>query len=401
MPEFISPGVYVEEVSFRPKSIEGVATSVAGFIGPSVAGPIRGPATLVTSIAEFEAVFGPSRDLHFSGEDHPTTNDLALGVRAYFANGGKRAFIVRVHQPGDAQDGARPDALAYRGHVEGERATGLRTMESVEDVSIIVAPSIARDVRGNGESRRAVQNELIAHCERMRDRFVILDGGAGQDAREIVAERDGLDSSRASLYYPWVRVRTEDGRERLTPASGFVAGVYARVTHERSVYRSPANEIVQLAIGPERRVTKSEMDALNAEGINVIRAFEGRGLRLWGARTLARDSEWKYVSVRRAMTYLECSIDRGTRWAVFEPNGEALWMRVRGVIENFLEREWRGGGLMGSKPEEAYFVRCDRTTMTPHDIDEGRLVVLVGVAMLKASEFVIFRVGQWTADRRA
>lgn len=401
MPEFVSPGVYVEEVSFRPKSIEGVATSVAGFIGPSVAGPTRGPARLVTSIAEFEAEFGPSRDLHFSGEGGPTPNDLALGVRAYFANGGKRAFVVRVHVPGDAVDGVRPDAMAYRGRVEGEHASGLLALEPVEDVSIIVAPGVARDTRGGGESRRAVHRELIAHCEKMRDRLVILDGGEGQSASEIARERDGLDSSRAAMYYPWLQVRTEDGRDRLTPASGLVAGVYARVASERSVYWSPANEIVRFASGPERRVTKSEQDALNPEGINVIRAFEGRGLRVWGARTLSRDSEWKYVSVRRAMTYLECSIDRGTRWAVFEPNGEALWMRVRGVIESFLQSEWRGGGLIGSKPEEAFFVRCDRSTMTQNDIDDGRLVVLVGVALLKPSEFVIFRVGQWTADRRA
>ena len=155
------------------------------------------------------------------------------------------------------------------------------------------------------------------------------------------------------------------------------------------------------AIGFETLINTAQQEVLNPEGINCFRYFEGRGMRLWGARTISSDPEWKYLNVRRYFAYLERSIDKGTQWAVFEPNGEQLWANVRRTIEDFLLNEWQSGALLGDKPEKAYFVRCDRSTMTQNDLDNGRLICLIGVAPLRPAEFVIFRIGQFTADRKA
>jgi phage tail sheath protein FI len=212
--------------------------------------------------------------------------------------------------------------------------------------------------------------------------------------------RGQIDTNYAALYYPWVRILDPVTRAEIAvPPSGFVSGIFARNDVTRAVYKAPANEVVTLALGFELMLNKAQQDVLNPEGVNCFRFFEGRGFRLWGARLASSDPEWKYVNLRRYFAYLEHSIDRGTQWAVFEPNGEALWANVRRTIEGFLLNEWQGGALLGDKPDKAYFVRCDRSTMTQNDLDNGRLVVLVGVAPLRPAEFVIFRIGQWTADR--
>jgi phage tail sheath protein FI len=198
-------------------------------------------------------------------------------------------------------------------------------------------------------------------------------------------------------------VRVSDpvtGGEIELPPSGFVAGIYARNDIERGVYKAPANEPLRDVAALERTLSQFEYEELGRRGINCLRAFPGGDVRLWGARTTSSDPEWKYVNIRRYLSYLEHSIDLGTQWTVFEPNGDELWEGVRSAVEVFLTTEWRRGGLQGSKPEAAFFVRCDRTTMTQADLDSGRLVCLIGVAALRPAEFVIFRIGQWTADRR-
>jgi phage tail sheath protein FI len=213
--------------------------------------------------------------------------------------------------------------------------------------------------------------------------------------------RGKIDSKHAALYYPWVRVLDPISKREIDlPPSGFVSGIYARNDINRAVYKAPANEVVTLALGFERLLNKSQQDVLNPEGVNCFRFFEGRGMRLWGARTVSSDPEWKYVNLRRYFAYLERSIDKGTQWAVFEPNGEQLWANVRRTIEDFLLNEWQTGALLGDKPDKAYFVKCDRSTMSQNDLDNGRLIVLVGVSPLRPAEFVIFRIGQWTADRK-
>jgi phage tail sheath protein FI len=189
-------------------------------------------------------------------------------------------------------------------------------------------------------------------------------------------------------------------REIALPPAGFVCGIYARNDVERGVAKTPANEVVRGAIRFESDINFAQQEVLNPAGINCLRFFPGRGYRVWGGRTVSSDPEWKYVNVRRYFNFLESSIDRGTQWAVFENNGERLWANVRDTISDFLYNEWREGSLLGGSPKEAFFVRCDRSTMTQNDLDNGRLICLIGVAVLKPAEFVIFRIGQKTADAR-
>jgi phage tail sheath protein FI len=175
-----------------------------------------------------------------------------------------------------------------------------------------------------------------------------------------------------------------------------MAGVYARVDVERGVHKAPGNEVVRGISGFAEDVTKREQDLLNPKNINAFRYFPGRGNRVWGARVLTSDSAWKYINVRRLFIYVEESIDEGTQWVVFEPNDEQLWLRVRQSVSNFLETVWRSGALMGTKADEAFFVRCDRSTMSQDDLDNGRLICLIGIAPVKPAEFVIFRIQQKT-----
>jgi uncharacterized protein len=252
-----------------------------------------------------------------------------------------------------------------------------------------------------GSHSRTIVRALIGHAERMKYCIAVLDSGDNQAISEVRAMRAELDSKHAALYYPWVRVLDPlSQREIHLPPSGFVAGIYARNDINRAVYKAPANEVVNLALGFERFLNKAQQEVLNPEGINCFRYFEGRGMRLWGARTISSDPEWKYVNIRRYFAYLERSIDKGTQWAVFEPNGEQLWANVRRTIADFLLNEWQNGALLGEKPEKAFFVKCDRSTMSQNDLDNGRLVCLIGVAPLRPAEFVIFRIGQWTADSK-
>lgn len=300
-------------------------------------------------------------------------------------------------------DGLLPGRTEYEGRADPEQdyATGLKQLEMLEDIAIVAAPGSTWQYAARVNDVNAILNLLIAHAERMRYRIAVLDAPEALKIAEIRKLKAKLDSKHAALYYPWVTVFDPVSRQPLNlPPSGFVCGIYARNDTERAVWKAPANEIVRGAIGFETMISTAQQEVLNPEGINVFRFFEGRGFRLWGARTISSDPEWKYVNVRRYFAYLERSIDKGTQWAVFEPNGEALWANVRATIRDFLVNEWAGGALLGDKPEKAFFVRCDRSTMTQNDLDNGRLICLIGIAPLKPAEFVVFRIGQWTADAK-
>jgi uncharacterized protein len=301
-------------------------------------------------------------------------------------------------------DGARPGATEYEGQDDPTEMfkTGLKQFEDQEDISIVAAPGSTADFATNETDARAIMGLLISHATRMRYRIAVLDSGDALTISEVRDLRAKFDSKYAALYYPWVRVLDPVTRAEINlPPSGFVAGIYARNDVNRAVYKAPANEVVNLAIGFETLLNRSQQEVLNPEGINCFRYFEGRGMLLWGARTISSDPEWKYVNLRRYFAYIERSIDKGTQWAVFEPNGERLWANVRRTIEDFLLNEWQNGALLGDKPEKAYFVKCDRGTMSQNDLDNGRLVCQIGVAALRPAEFVIFRIGQWTSDRKA
>ena len=243
--------------------------------------------------------------------------------------------------------------------------------------------------------------KLQQHLNKMRYRVGIVDSREGMSISEIQNFRSQFSDSRLALYYPWVVAGDPRGvsTDIALPPSGFMAGIYARTDVDRGVHKSPANVPVFGALRFNQNINKFQQELLNPMGINCLRSFPGRGHRVWGGRTLdGNDPEWKYLNVRRYFLFLERSIEKGTQWAVFEPNGEALWANVRTTIDDFLFNEWKNGHLLGSKPESAYFVRCDRSTMTQNDIDNGRLVCEIGVAPLRPAEFVIFRIGQKTAD---
>jgi phage tail sheath protein FI len=302
-------------------------------------------------------------------------------------------------------DGNLPLAATYKGRETGLEKTGLETFADIEEISIVAAPGYSSDYRNNASIINQTTQHLISHCERMRYRIAVLDCPDNQLLSEVRDFRAQFDSKHAALYYPWVTMLDPldpAGRREIDlPPSGFVAGIYARNDVEHGVHKAPANEVVRGAIGFEIFLNKAQQDVLNPEGINCFRFFEGRGYRLWGARTITSDPEWKYVNLRRYFAYLERSIEKGTQWVVFQNNSEILWANVRRTVDDFLFNEWKSGHLMGEKPQEAYFVRCDRSTMTQNDIDNGRLICLIGVAPVRPAEFVIFRIGQWTADRRS
>ena len=296
---------------------------------------------------------------------------------------------------------------ATRGDYVGAASTdpsgprGLVGLSSINEISLLVIPD---EVVVPG-----LDLDLLDQCEALKDRFAIL---SEHSPRADVAQLSSVRGSAwGAVYYPWIRVPAEHTVEGsvLVPPSGHMAGIYARVDTNRGVHKAPANEVVRgivtqgLQAGEEplaHTLDKHQQDILNPRGINVIRDFrlESRGVRVWGARTMSSDPEWKYVPVRRLFIYLEQSIYRGTQWVVFEPNQEATWTAVRTAISNFLVTVWRTGALSGATSEEAFFVKCDRTTMTQGDIDSGRLISMIGVAPTRPAEFVIFRIGQKTME---
>lgn len=313
----------------------------------------------------------------------------------------RRSFRVELT---GGSDGNQPGPGDYTGDEDDDGLkSGLLALEDVDDISISAVPGSSFDYSdiGGTDHSEAIARRLVSHCERMRYRVAVLDSVNGSIVSDVRDYKGRFDSTRAALYYPWLR--TFDPLTELpilVPPSGSVCGIYARNDIERGVHKAPANEVVRMADGLEISINTAQQEVLNPLGVNCIRLFEGRGYRLWGSRTASSDPEWKYLNVRRYFVFLERSIERGTQWAVFEPNGDVLWDNVRRTVEDFLFNEWRQTHLFGQTPDQAFFVRCDRTTMTQNDIDNGRLVCLIGVAPLRPAEFVIFRIGQKTADSR-
>jgi phage tail sheath protein FI len=296
---------------------------------------------------------------------------------------------------GGSDGAAPPDAVAVLGADLGPgQKTGLRALEEVDEVAILAAP---------GLTNAAIQDALVGQCERLKDRFAILDPaptstGGTPGLPDITDQRSRFDTSYAALYYPRITMLDSlTGATVLAPPSGHVAGIYARVDDSRGVHKAPANEVIRDTLDLEVTVTRGEHDVLNPLNINVIRNFRAdrRGLRVYGARCLTSDENFRYINVRRLFIFLEESLDEGLQWVVFEPNDQRLWARVRQSVTIFLTRVWRDGALMGAKPEEAFYVRCDESTMSDDDILNGRLVLEIGVAPVRPAEFVIVRITQW------
>ncbi len=503
MPQYLSPGVYVEEVEAGSRPIEGVGTAVAAFVGLAADGPFNEP-TLVTNWSQFTQTFG----------DFLPGSYLAHSVYGYFMNGGGSCYVVRIGQtngssppaiaelpsgadgnlgayrvtalePGpagndisvevvDAGGGENapdepfklvvrragkvqeefdnltakrgkanvatvvnaqsklirleetkaaraeppaktsvalagggtptPDRLTPDDYVgDASRRTGFGGLEAVDPVTMVCVPDLmAAYQKGllDLEGLQAVQLAMIAHCESMGDRVAILDPPPNlnaQQIREWRVDKAGYDSKYAALYWPWIKVfDPSSGQNVFVPPSGHMAGIWGRNDDTRGVHKAPANEVVRGAITLELQITKAEHDLLNPHGINCIRAFPGRGIRVWGARTISSDPAWRYINIRRLFNYLEESILNGTQWAVFEPNDQALWAKMRRTISAFLVNEWRKGALFGLTPDQAFYVKCDDETNPAEGIDAGMVVCEIGIAPVKPAEFVIFRLSQYS-----
>ncbi len=288
----------------------------------------------------------------------------------------------------------------FRGDVS-ERS-GVEGLEVADDVTMLIVPDLMAVPPGqtlNLDQVKAVQTAMIAHCERLGDRVAILDPPPNATPQEIKDWRmniAGYDSSYAALYYPWIQVDDPiQNRPIYVPPSGHVAGVWARSDNTRGVHKAPANEVVLGATGLAYNTTKGEQDTLNPNGVNCIRAFPGRGIRIWGARTLTSNPSWRYINVRRLFNYVEKSIENSTQWVVFEPNDQMLWARVRRDVGAFLTTVWSDGALFGLSPGQAFYVKCDEELNPPEQRDLGRLIIEIGMAPVKPAEFVIFRISQW------
>ncbi|WP_291011484.1 phage tail sheath subtilisin-like domain-containing protein [Hydrogenophaga sp.] len=378
---YLAPGVYIEENGFLPRSIQRAPTSAAVFIGPTLKGPIgghAGSASPLTSYPDFERTYGRPADAGLSPGTVSALQAFALSVRAFFGEGGSRLYVSRV--PG--QD---PSTAEY--------VQALAATEAIEDIAIVAAPGSTALASGPGRVNRPLEiaRVLLAHVARPgAHRFAVLDTPPGLTVAQALSWRHQLNAVHAALYYPWVSSPGGSGDVWLPP-SGSVCGIYARVDARRGVHRAPANEVVTGALRLEVNLDATQLEQLNPAGVNGLRQVPARGIRVWGARTISSDPEWRYVSSRRLMTCIEASIQRSLRWVAFEPNSERLWTEVQLSIETFLTQEWRAGALVGERPEQALFVRCGLGSMTQDDLDQGRLVCDMGVALTRPSEFSIQR----------
>jgi phage tail sheath protein FI len=520
MPEYLTPGVFIEEPDVGPKTIEGVSTSTAGFIGKAERGPVN--PKLVTSFEEFQRIFGSYIPGSF----------LAYSIEGFFNNGGKRCYVSRVYPfssedeekkaavgtltleagsgggiitvttNGDGEWGnrvylkiekaslylkdddpaskfffklivyyfskppsdpdnpdftnvspvevydnlsvmpssnsyyknaiegvsnyirlwdnflannidettlARPEPEESPKRFEGAKGanadvvfedyngqtriidnekkvkTGLAGLLDIEDISIMCAP----------EDNDQISKKIVEECSKLKDRFAIIQPSI-QSTSDLGNLEPVKDDKYAATYIPWLYVNDPLTRsKKLVPPCGHIAGIYARVDNDIGVHKAPANVTVNGMTSLQYQIDENTQGILNPKGINVIRSFRGRGPIVWGARTISRDPMWKYINVRRLFIFVEKSVKRSMQWAVFEPNNERLWSRVKTTISQFLISVWKTGALMGTKPEEAFFVVCDRTVMTQNDLDNGRLIVVVGLAATKPAEFVICRFVQW------
>ena len=385
-PSYVAPGVYGEEARAQAEQITGVATSIAAFVGRAPGGPVEEP-TLISSWTDFAAGFGDPDAL--GKGPFMAGSYLAHAVYGFFQNGGGICWVVRlVEEPGGSE-------AAHR--------RGLSALSPIDDIMIVCMPDLqdlGRDPQDEGA--RALQAAMVAHCEALGPRMAILDAPPSMSSQELEAWLDGtaaLDSKSATIYHPWIQVVGPlSDRALLVPPCGHVAGVWARTDSERGVHKAPANEVVRGAQGLASEVTEHDQAALNGVGVNCIRSFPGMGIRIWGARTLSSDPDWRYVNVCRLFDYIAASVIKGTEWAGVQPNDERLWRQLQGLIAGFLTTSWREGALFGATPEQAFFVRCDAETNPPELVRAGQVNIEIGIAPVKASEFIVFEISHYRPD---
>jgi phage tail sheath protein FI len=377
MPAYLAPGTYDVANDRRARVIAPIDLPVTVFIGPTRRGPVGQPSPVLRSFAEFRRVYGGLGALRLDG-NRRLLNHVAHAARCFFDEGGGRLRVVRV-------SGGHGGVPSLRGYL-----TALRKVSTLPGLRTVAAPGSSALPLLADPVRRA----LLAHALKTAPKcFALLDPRPTLQPAEVRTLASTIDSAFAALYYPWIMVRNPStGRDLAVPPSGPLAGVIARTDRERGLHRSPANTLLRSATGLVRTLSAAQSDQLNPAGVNAIRRLPGRGIRVWGARTLSSEPEWRYVSIRRYLASLEHAIRRGIGWVGSESNDPQLWATVRLAVGDFLYQEWRAGRLPGARPEEAFFVRCDRSTMTPSEIANCRLVVSLGCAALKPAEFVMFRI---------
>lgn len=369
-----------ENVSLKPDALNNVCVKTAKSDLISV------------EVVPAKAVPAPAKEKDKDGKDIPAPAPKAVSIVPFAQCGGSSEELVLTLQGGSNGSVLTVGADAFLGKDDGPgRRTGLQAFQENGSVSIMAIP---------GVTAPEVQAALIAFCENKKSCFAILDVPMELKKTNDVANfRDMYDSTYAAMYHPWLEMYDAGSkRSAYFPPSGAMAGIYARTDIERGVHKAPANEVVRGCTGLSCAYNEGEQDILNPMGVNLIRAFTGRGIRVWGALTISSNGLWKYLNVRRLFIYVEESIKANTNWVVFEPNSATLWSRVTRTIEAFLATCWRDGALAGSTPSEAFFVECGPTTMTQDDIDNGRLICQIGIAPVKPAEFVIFRITQKTAS---
>lgn len=333
-----------------------------------------------------------------------------IRVKVDLAEGADLSAQLELMRPGTyslAKAAPVPVPVSGRTFAGSETSRrGINGLAIAEDVTMVIVPDLVTAATKDDGSVdlamwKAVQTSLIAHCEQHTNRMAVLDAPPGMTPQQIKEWRSDVamyDSAFAAMYYPWIKVENPIGvngdREVYVPPSGHVAGVWARTDDERGVWKAPANDTIRGVLDVERSITQNEQSLLNPIGINCIRPFGVRGIRIWGARTLSSDTDWNYVNVRRLFNMVEKTILDGTQWAVFEPNDVTLWEGVKRTLNAFLRGLWSQGALFGATADEAFFVKCDAETNPPESIDQGKLVVEVGLAPVKPAEFVIFRIAQ-------
>jgi len=413
MSQYLSPGVYVEEVPSAIKAIAGVSTSTAGFVGvvpdkihllaKDPAAPaatkfvdftLPTPADtprLITSWTQFTKAFG---DL-IGSEAAAATADAAPAIDAghrhlghavygFFNNGGSRCHVVRILSAADLDD-------------------ALKAFAAIDEIALVAAPGMTDD---------ASRDKLVTHCVSTSDRFAILDGPETVSDLTTLTRTpaDGnpgvmpKKTDHAAWYFPWIKVFDPAARLQSSdgvigvPPSGHLAGIYARVDNLRGVHKAPANEVILGALNVTQPLSKAEQDGLNPKGVNCIRVLNDN-IFAWGARTVGGDAnaDLKYINVRRTLLFLRESIDEGLQWAVFEPNNPALWQKINRNVTAFLTNVWRSGALFGTSAQEAFYVKCDAETNPPELRELGQVVTEIGVSIVRPAEFVIFRISQFVA----
>ena len=386
MPQYLAPGIFIEEINAGTRPIEAAPTSTAAFVGAAAKGPLN-KATVVRSYAAYCGVFGPALP----------ASAVSLAVLLFFANGGREAVIVRV-PPSDRRRGARPGPRQVIGDPKAE--TGIHALSNRLPFGLLLTPDVSGMSLGDAET---VTRAVLRFCEN-HSVFYILDAPQGRKYGTVRAVVDWARRSKtirhpnAAVYFPRLSIPNPSGKAGalLVPPGGAVAGLYARNDAERGVWKSPAGQKAPLhgVDGAEIELTDRDVKRLRTVSINPLRCFSGRGIVAWGARTFeparAR-SEWRYVPVRRVALFIEQSLQHGLTWTVFEPSDESLWAQVRLNVSSFMNLLFRAGTFQGAQARQAYMVKCGRETMTQDDIDKGRVVLLVGFAPLKPAEFVILR----------